>query len=43
MPEIGTRSKKSIENAPPWLQADAELNYSSSDDEPLEKTEAEKS
>jgi hypothetical protein len=42
MPEIGTRSKKSIENAPPWLQADAELNYSSSDDEPLEKTEAEK-
>ena len=42
MPEIGTRSKKSIENAPPWLQADAELNYSSSDDEPLEKTEAKK-
>ena len=42
MPEIGARSKKSIDNAPPWLQADAELNYSSSDDEPLEKTEAEK-
>ena len=42
MPEIGARSKKSIDNAPPWLQADAELNYSSLDDEPLEKTEAEK-
>ena len=42
MPEIGARSKKSIENAPPWLQADTELNYSSSDDEALEKTEAEK-
>ena len=40
MPEIGARSKKSIDNAPPWLQADAELNYSSSDDEALEKTEA---
>ena len=40
MPEIGTAFKKSIDNAPPWLQADAELNYSSSDDEFKEKTKA---
>ena len=42
MPEIGARSKRSMDNAPPWLQADSELNYSSADDEPVEKTEAEK-
>ena len=42
MPEIGARSKRNMDNAPPWLQADSELNYSSADDEPAEKTEAEK-
>jgi len=42
MPEIGARSKRNMDNAPPWLQADSELNYSSADDEPVEKTEAEK-
>ena len=41
MPEIGSTAKKSIDNAPPWLKADRELNYSS-DDEVLE-TETEKS
>ena len=40
MPDIGSTAKKSIDNAPPWLKADSELNYSSDDD--VLETETEK-
>ena len=36
MPGIGAAAKKNINNAPPWLKEDSELNYSS-DDEIVEK------
>ena len=36
MPEIGSAVKKNIDNAPPWLKADSELN-DSLDDEIVEK------